>query len=295
LTDTGRLADPVLAEQQEFHRFGGTGPVVHIAHANGFPPGTYRRLAETLTSRHQVLAMPARPLWPGSRPESAPTWHPLANDLIHGLDGLGATNVVGIGHSLGGVLTLWAASQRPDLFAAAILIEPVILPPLRLWFLRLLRALGLEKRLPMVQRAKRRRRTWPSRQVCYEHYRRKPFFAHWPDQALHDYVTSGTRRSDKGTVELVYPPAWEAHIFASTPTDIWRDVPLLRVPTLVIRGESSEVFQPQVMARMKRTLPQAQFITVGGAGHLLPMEMAAETGAVIKRYLETFNTNKKTY
>ncbi|MGD8598854.1 MAG: alpha/beta hydrolase [Anaerolineae bacterium] len=295
MTDTGRLADSVRAEQQEFHRFGGTGPIVHIAHANGFPPGTYRLLAETLTSRYRVLAMPARPLWPSSRPESTPTWHPLASDLVHGLDVLGATKVIGIGHSLGGVLTLWAASQRPDLFEAAILIEPVILPPLWLWFLRLLRLFGLEKRLPLVQRAKSRRRTWPSRQACYEHYRRTPFFAQWPDEALHDYVTSGTRRSDSDTIELVYPPAWEAHIFASTPTGIWRDVPHLRVPTLVIRGESSEIFRPEALARMKRTLPQAQFVTLAGAGHLLPMEKAGETGAVIKRYLETFNTSKKAY
>ena len=42
------------------HNFGGDGPIVHLAHANGFPPGAYRLLAETLTDRYQVIARPSR-------------------------------------------------------------------------------------------------------------------------------------------------------------------------------------------------------------------------------------------
>jgi pimeloyl-ACP methyl ester carboxylesterase len=108
---------------------GGTGPIVHLAHANGFPPGTYRPLAEILTGQpvdgsgrsYHVIALPSRPLWPGSLPDSAPSWHPLADDLIRGLDDLGLSGIVGVGHSLGGVLTLWAAVRRPDLFRAVVL------------------------------------------------------------------------------------------------------------------------------------------------------------------------------
>ena len=274
-------------EKPEFHCFGGEGPIIHIAHANGFPPGTYRQLAETFIDRYRVLALPCRPLWPNSRTESTPTWRPLAGDLVAGLDTIGASEVVGIGHSLGGVLTLWAAIERPDIFRAVILIEPVILPPLWLVWLRVLRALGLERRLPLVQRARQRRRTWPSGQECYEQYRRKSLFARWPDSVLHDYVVSATRLRDDGGVELVYPPAWEAHIFASTPTGIWDDVPNLRTPALVIRGEHSTIFRPEVMARMRKRMPCAQFVTMAGTGHLVPMEEVAETGIIIRRYLET--------
>lgn len=43
--------------------------MVHLAHANGFLPGTYRPLAETLADRYYVIGLPSRPLWPGRRRE----------------------------------------------------------------------------------------------------------------------------------------------------------------------------------------------------------------------------------
>jgi pimeloyl-ACP methyl ester carboxylesterase len=268
------------------HDFGGDGPVIHLAHANGFPPGTYRLLAGTLTSDYHVIALPSRALWPGSRPDSAPTWHPLAEDLIQGLNEMQLSGIVGVGHSIGAVLTLWAAIRQADLFRAVVLVEPVILPPAWLLMLRLLRRLGLARRQPLVQAALHRRRIWPSRGACYEHFKTKALFARWPAAALRDYVNSGTRLLSGGQVELAYPPQWEAHIFATTPTDIWRDVPRLRIPALVIRGERSQTFRSATQARLARQLPRATFVTISGAGHLVPMERPKETGAAICSFLK---------
>jgi len=265
---------------------GGNGPLLHLAHANGFPPGAYRLLAEVLAERYHVIALPSRPLWPGSRPEEAPSWRVLADDLVEGLDSLSADGLVGVGHSLGGILTLWAALARPTLFRAAVLVDPVILPPAWLWGVRLMRSLGWQQRQPLVQGALRRRRMWPSREDCYEHYRDKPFFATWPDAALHDYVDSTTRPRPDGQVELAYPPEWEAHIFATAPTDVWHDVRLLRTPALVIRGEHSGTFTPSAQARLARRLPEAAFATIEGAGHLAPMEKPTEVGAAILSFLD---------
>jgi len=269
------------------HEFGGHGPVIHLAHANGFPPAAYRLLAETLTDRFRVLSLPARPLWSGNQPESIADWHPLADDLIGGLDVLGLCDILGVGHSLGGVLTLWAAIRRPDLFRAVVLIDPVFLPPAWLQLIRLIRWLGLYWHQPLVQGALHRRQTWPSRQACYEHYRAKPLFASWPEASLRAYVEAATRSRADGGFELVYPPQWEARIFATTPTDIWRDVPQLRVPALFVRGQRSDVFRPECQRRIARYLPGARFAVVPNAGHLVPLERPAETGAVIREFLES--------
>jgi len=43
--------------------WGGQGPVLHFAHANGFPPGTYSSFVARLTDRFHVLGMEARALW----------------------------------------------------------------------------------------------------------------------------------------------------------------------------------------------------------------------------------------
>jgi len=284
---------PELAPSGPLCDFGGAGSILHLAHANGFPPGTYRPLAETLAESYHVIALPSRPLWPGSRPESAPHWRVMADDLVRGLDDLGLKGIVGVGHSMGGDLTLWAAISRPDLFRAVVLVDPVILPPMWLRAAQLFHWLGLDRKLPLVAGALRRRRVWPSRQVCYEQYRRLPFFASWPDASLRAYVEAGTLERSDGQVELAYPPEWEAHIFATVPADIWRAVSRLRPrsnrqppPTLVVRGERSDTFRAESQARMKRLLPQARYLVIPDAGHLLPMERPAEVGAAILDFLE---------
>jgi len=266
---------------------GGRGPLLHLAHANGFPPGSYRRLAGALAEHYHVVALPARPLWPGSRPEEVASWRPLADDLAQGLEALGLTGIVGVGHSLGGVLTIWASLALRDLFRAVVLVDPVILPRPLLWGLRLLRRFGLEQQQPLVQGALRRRRTWPSRQACFDYYRAKALFVRWSDAALWDYVNSGTRVEADGSVGLRYPAEWEAHVFATTPAHIWRDVAKLHTPALLLRGETSETFRPQVQARLARLLPRARAATIAGTGHLLPMEKPAETAAAIQAFLQS--------
>jgi pimeloyl-ACP methyl ester carboxylesterase len=298
---------PIPVPLELLHDFGGDGPIIHLAHANGFPPATYSPFAECLIAQpsagsvealqksaersgqgFHVIGLPARPLWPDSRPESAPDWHSLADDLIRGLDALDLRDIIGVGHSMGGVFTLLAAIRRPELFRIIVLIDPVILPPATLRTLWLMRRLGQSQRQPLVKGALRRRRTWPNRQDCYERYRSKPFFGNWPDASLRAYVEAGTRQRPDGQVELVYPPEWEAHIFGTAPTDIWRHVPQLDVLTLVIRGEYSNTFRIQSQTRMQRLLPEARFHVIPEAGHLVPMESPAETAAVVLRFLAEY-------
>lgn len=270
--------------------FGGQGTLVHLAHANGFPPGTYRPLIDHLREHHHVVALETRPLWSESHPQSATSWHLLAGDLTRGLDALEMRDIFGIGHSIGGVLTMWAAIRRPDLFRAVVLIDPVILPPATLGLLRLMRALGLEQRQPLVRGALRRRRTWPDRQACFQHYRDKEVFARWSDESLWAYVETGTCPTDDGRVELTYPPEWEAHIFATTPIDVWQTVPLLQVPTLVIRGQETNTFRAASQRRFARLAPEAEFAIIPEAGHLVPMERPEETGMAIRRFLAALET-----
>jgi pimeloyl-ACP methyl ester carboxylesterase len=279
--------DVALRQLDLLHDFGGGGSILHLAHANGFPPGTYRPLAETLTASYRVLALPQRPLWPGSHPEDAPSWHILADDLLQGLEALDRRPIVGIGHSLGGVLTLQAAVKRPSLFAAVVLIDPVILPPDWLRKIRQQSRRGTLQRTPLVRGARHRRTTWPSHQACFEHFRRKAPFARWTDDALMAYVEAGTRGQGDAQATLVYPPQWEAHIFATPPTSVWRDVSRLQTRTLVIRGEHSDTFTAAAERRVARHLPHARCLTIPGAGHLVAMERPAETGANIRRFLES--------
>ena len=120
--------------------------------------------------------------------------------------------------------------------------------------------------------------TWPERVDDFIGLRRS-------DAALWDYVDAGTRLRPDGLLELAYPPEWEAHIFATLPTDVWRGMGRLRVPALVLRGALSPTFRPAAVERMRRLLPGARFATIAGAGHLAPMERPEEVAAAILAFL----------
>ena len=269
----------------QLHDFGGDGSIIHLAYANGFPPGTYKPFVKTFTERYHVISFPGRPLWPGSQPKSALDWHVLADDLIKGLDALNLKNIIGLGHSMGGVFTMLAAIRRPNLFRAVVLIDPVLMPPKRLHVLKWMRWLRLGQRQPLVQSALRRRKTWPNRESCYQSWRNKPFFNKWSDESLWAYVIAGTYERENGQVELVYPSEWEAHIFATVPTNIWEFVPQLKTPATVICGEHTNVFLFESQRRMERLLPKTCFQIIPDAGHLVTMERPVETSAVVREFL----------
>jgi pimeloyl-ACP methyl ester carboxylesterase len=174
--------------------FGGDGPPLHLAHANGYPPGAYRRLAAALSARYHVTAMVSRPLWPGSSPAGLRSWQPLADDLQAYLEARGARGWVGVGHSLGAVITAEVALRRPELFSAVVLLDPVMLAPLWLAIWNLMRRLGQAHRAhPYISGALKRRRRFDSLAAMVARYRRTPVFSRISDEGLKDFVQAAAR------------------------------------------------------------------------------------------------------
>ncbi|PJH76059.1 MAG: alpha/beta hydrolase [Anaerolineae bacterium CG_4_9_14_0_8_um_filter_58_9] len=282
-----------------YFTLGESGPPLHFAHANGYPPECYRPLLTGLSAHYgsslryhyHVLAMYQRPLWPDAQPGSINDWHPLSDDLFRFLDERNTGPVIGVGHSLGGIVTLRAALRQPERFQALILIDPVLFPPTMITAMRLMRALGLSYRLhPLVRGALNRRRVFSDREVIFKGYRRKPIFRYLDDAGLKAYVEGLTRPRPDGQYELVYGPEWEARIYV---TGVWRDVglwrglPKLQVPLLILRGAETDTFWESTARRVKRKLPSAQIITLPQATHLVPLERPLEVSALIHEFLST--------
>lgn len=274
------------ASEIPFIDLGGEGPDLHFAHANGFPAETYRNLLERLSGACHVLGMNQRPLWPGFRPGDIRSWNDLVDDLIGFLDARTKPPVVGVGHSLGGVLTALASVRRPDLFCATVLIDPVFLPLTMMpvwWLLKLSR---LARLLPLVQAAKKRRRVWESREAVLKRYREVPAFRTFHPGVLEDYVEHGFVPDAGGGVRLRYPPEWEAWVFEQTPHDQWRLLSRIPPPCLVMRGETSDTFRPAVLARMRRVFPEARYVEIPGAGHFAPLEKPPAVAREILAFLD---------
>lgn len=54
--------------------------------------------------------------------------------------------------------------------------------------------------------------------------------------------------------------------------DAWAMLPKIKAPTLLIRGELSDVLDPAVAERMLKEIPDCKFALVPGSGHSIPLE-----------------------
>jgi pimeloyl-ACP methyl ester carboxylesterase len=259
--------------------------VLHFAHANGFPAASYRCLIDRLTGSFRVLSMEARPLWSDQDPSSLRSWTPLVDDLVAGIRQKGLNGVVGVGHSLGGVLTARAAAIDPSLFSALVLIDPVIFTRPRSWWWAGLKVAGQTGRVRLIRGARERREHWPDIDAVRASYRTKATFRHWTDECLDDYLLSGFLAGHDGGIRLRYPREWESRIFEVCPADLWRSLRKIRVPVLFLRGENSDTFLRTAARRATREMANARAAEVEGTSHFLPWEAPDTTADEIRRFV----------
>ncbi len=226
-------------------------------------------------------------MWqPPIPPESLHTWRQFGDDLLSQLETVrGGQRVIGIGHSVGAIATLYAASAQPDRFRAVILLDPVFLAPRLLRAIALLRLIGYEPRGGLVQGALKRGRHWDSTEAAFSYFRGKKLFPRWSDEAVQTYTTSITAPDPQGGVRLIYPPEWEARIYQTFATDTWRYPARLKPPTLVIRGVLSDAFSLSSAQRFGQLNPRARMITIPEAGHLVAQEQPQAVGQAIREFI----------
>lgn len=267
--------------------WGGDGPLLHLAHANGFPPGAYARLVQSLLPRFHVVSMAQRPLWPDSDPRSLRDWDQLGRDLRDCLREKGHDGIIGVGHSVGGASTLIAAAMDPELFRGVVLLDPTILGGPRAFFWSIAKAFRQVHRVFVVRDALNRRDRWESREEVRESWAAKQVFVRLDPRCLDDYVQCGVVDHPDGGVTLRYSKEWEARVFATTPSRSWGWIRRLVTPCLVVRGSRSDTLLPGVAARLDRLAPTARLMELEGSGHLFPLEAPERTAGLISDFIDS--------
>jgi pimeloyl-ACP methyl ester carboxylesterase len=266
---------------------GGTGPPLHFLHANGYPPACYKPLLEILETKYHVFGMLLRPLWPDSNPDTIKDWTPFSDDLLRFLSSQETGPIIGVGHSIGAIVTLRAALQDPGKFRALVLIDPVLFPPRRLITWNIIRAIGMGNKLhPKIAGSLKRRRSFDDLNTVFRGYRNREVFRYMSDENLRIYL-EGITKPRNGGHELVYSPEWETRIYFTglRDFDIWRDLPGLKVPTLFLRGAETDTFWEESAKMVKRKQPRAKLETLEKSTHLLPLERPKEVFDIMQSFL----------
>ena len=268
--------------------FNNASPPLHFLHANGYPPGCYKPLLELLQPQYHVFGMLLRPLWRDSNPDDIRDWKPFSDDLLRFLSPPMPVPVIGVGHSIGAIVTLRAALRDPGKFRALVLIDPVLFVPGFLVRWHIVRVLGLGDRLhPLIPVAKKRRRTFDDLETLYHRYRTRSVFRYMSDENLRIYIEGITQLRANGAYELIYSPEWEAQIYRTGmhDFDIWRDLPKLEVPTLFMRGAETDTFLAEAAKLVKQKQPKVQVETLEKSTHILPLERPSKVFEIMQSFL----------
>ncbi len=234
-------------------------------------------VAPRLTPFGRVLALDFRGhgLSEWSRP---PFYGPLAYiaDLIKFIEQL-KTQVVLVGHSMGGAVAQWAAIERPDLLKALVIVDAFPgAPPLwrRLMWRWRRKVQGGER--PQLDSA----------ESVVRKFRLAPPGNYMSPEALRRLALAGAEQLPNGRWAFRFDPetrAWRK---------ISRHVPPMRlrriaVPTMILRGAESTILRPWRAKSMRRRIRGSILKEIPRAFHHVPLDNPADTAAAIVKFVES--------
>ncbi|MFM2119187.1 MAG: hypothetical protein RL722_655 [Pseudomonadota bacterium] len=272
-------------------------PTLVFSHANGFPAGTYRQHFELWRAAGWRVEAIDR-LGHSERWRVSSNWPHLRDELIHFIEGLGCGPVALVGHSLGGFLSLLAASRRPALVQALVMLDAPVLAGWKAHSVHMAKATGLIRKVSPSKIAIKRREAWESPAAMLAHFEAKAAFARWAPGVLADYIAAGSQPDPQQIaqghpegVRLAFDRAIEAHIYDTLPHHLGGLLSRhpLHCPVSFIAGtQSAEVRQVGLAATQalinaaNRRHPErpGRLMWLEGS-HLYPMERPADTATAV--------------
>jgi pimeloyl-ACP methyl ester carboxylesterase len=251
--------------------------IIHFAHANSFPAKTYNKLFSYLADDFEISYLERH----GHNPQFPVSvgWAHLKEELRAEIEARYDEPIIGVGHSLGGILHFLAAIEKPELYKALVLLDAPLVSRLSGVGLKVLRKTNLIERLPLVKATNFRRSHWPTKAEAFEHFRQKEKFGSFDENVLRDYVEHGTTENEQG-IKLFFDPRIEAEIYRTIPHNFARYRGKLKVPAAYIGGTRSREARLARLSFMRRNFP-FQFYFLDGS-HLFPLEKPARTARQIK-------------
>lgn len=273
-----------------YYRSGtGNGKRIHLLHGTGFSAMTLAAMASQLPSDSSIWLTDVPGHGLSTQPSKRmPNWQKMADTVADAIylqanvknDG----PLIGIGHSMGGVLTLLAAAKYPDLFSEIILLDPVLFKNEMIIAQQLMRATGAWRQRALVKSVANRTSHWPSLADMKENIAEKPFYKSWHPQVIDDYCQYSSTANKDNSVQLSCSPKWEASIFGSYPKGLWQAVRKIQRPVNILVAKNTYFFIPSAVRRAAKENSQIKWQEFGER-HCFPMEQPIETATAITSLL----------
>jgi pimeloyl-ACP methyl ester carboxylesterase len=184
-------------------------------------------------------------------------------EVVQFIQALSLSNVVLIGHSMGGAVAQTIAIQQPPEATALVLIgtgaklrvAPTILDQI---------VPNFEQAVSAINQ-----------------------FA-WSATAPPEMVENG-----RELLMQTGPTVMHADFCACDQFDIRDQLALINVPVLIISGSADNLTPPKYGCFLADHIPKAQFVQLDGAGHMMMLEKPGETTEAIQAFLKAESRNQK--
>lgn len=256
---------------------------LHFSHGNGFPSPCYRQLLNALGRDFDCYYIDRV----GHDAEYPVTdnWEFLVSEVIASIKSQAFKPVIGVGHSLGGVLNLLAAIQEPSLFKMVIVLDSPLINRMKSEIIKFSKSLGFIDRITPAFRTRGRRQHWATKDEVLGYLKSRTLFKTFTDACLDDYIEFGMEKNDLG-YSLRFDPKIEYQIFRTIPHILPKFEGQLTVPTVLLYGNMSTVVD--FFDRRYMTKHYGIHCLKAKGTHMFPMEYPEETAVVIKALVEQY-------
>ncbi len=260
-------------------------PLIHFAHANGVPSKVYTKLFDLLKDQYDVIYVPL--LGPDRRYPIDKGWKSLTDQVVDSIvQQAEGRKVIGLGHSLGAVLTFQAAMKRPELFEQVIMLDPPMIvgkDSFAMFLTALVNPKMLDKITPAGLSVKRRDH-WESREQAAELLRPKGFYNEFDPECFDAYIQYAlTDDPVRGGVSLTISKYDEVDIFRTNSDLYWLPMSKPQVKTQLVVGDQSPFLKRKLPQNIKKKFAIPYTMTPGG--HMFPLEHPIEVVELIKRLI----------
>ena len=259
-----------------------TKPLLHFSHGNSYPAGAYSHFFDYLRADYDIRCVDMH----GHDPRYPVTdgWPELVAELIEQLEGYHQPAIL-VGHSLGGMLSMMAAKQRPELVRCVVMLDSPVVAGWRAWLWRAVKWLGHADRFSPAKFSRRRRNVWADRAAAYAHFNSKDMFAAWAPGVLDAYLDHGLKPHPDGGVELRFSREVETEIYNALPHHMGSVTgKRFPVPIGFVAGTQSVELR-QAGRGATRQLVGDNFVEIEN-GHLFPMESPELTAKLTREMIE---------
>ncbi len=221
---------------------------------------SWDHFARAMSARHRVLALDQRghgqTQW---APRNAYGTPEMVADLEAFVAALQLSNFALLGLSMGGLVSIGYAGKRPTALGKLVIVD--IAPEID--------TEGLKR----IQAGVVRSDVFASVDEAYARARADNPIP--PDDHLRHRIAYSLMRREDGQHTYRYDPALRDPANPRTGINAdegWRLVANINVPTLLVRGEISDILTKPVAARMAQTIPDCRLVEVAGSGHPVPLD-----------------------